>query len=260
MNTVDWTRGLEQAWANFLTFAPKVLLAIVIIVAGYFIAKLVCQLFNGVLERVGFDRLVERGGIKRTLARSRYDASDLLAKLLFYTVMLFVLQLAFGIFGPNAISALLTSVIAFLPNLFAAILIVIVAAAIAAAVKDILQATLAGLTYGRFLANLAAVFIIATGIFAALNQINIAPAIVNGLFYALLAIVAGSAIIAIGGGGIIPMRAKWEQALRRMEQEAPQLRDRLQSLPNRAEQSAQAWKQDVAPAPQKPDHGPSFAE
>ncbi len=62
------------------------------------------------------------------------------------------------------------------------------------------------------------------GVFAALNQIEIAPAIVNGLFYAILAVIAGSAIIAIGGGGITPMRAKWEQALNRVDQEAPAIK------------------------------------
>jgi hypothetical protein len=62
------------------------------------------------------------------------------------------------------------------------------------------------------------------GIFAALDQLNIAPAIVNGLFYALLAVAAGSAIVAIGGGGIVPMRQKWEQALQKTESEAKKLR------------------------------------
>ena len=38
--------------------------------------------------------------------------------------------------------------------------------------------------------------------FAALNQLEIAPAIVNGLFYALLIAIVGSVVVAFGGGGI----------------------------------------------------------
>jgi MFS family permease len=258
MNRVDFTRGLEQAWTDFMTFLPKLLLAVVILVIGYFVAKLLCRLLNALLDRVGFDRLVERGGVKRALSRTKYDASGLLSKVVFYAVMLFVLQLAFGVFGPNPISSLLTAVIAFLPNIFAAIIIVIVAAGIAAAVRDILQATLSGLNYGRFLANLAAAFIIATGIFAALNQINIAPAIVNGLFYALLAIIAGSAIIAIGGGGVVPMRAQWEKALGRIEREAPRLRERAAQAPQRAQERAEEWAQNVAE--QRPPGEHSFPQ
>jgi Conserved TM helix. len=239
MNRIDFSNGVEQAWANFITFLPKLLLAAAILVAGYFVAKLLGRLVNGILERVGFDRLVERGGIKRALARTRYDASDLLSRLVFYTVFLFVLQVAFAVFGPNPVSDMLNRVIAFLPNLIAAVIIVVIASAIAAAVKDILQATMSGLSYGRALANGAAIAIVATGVFAALNQINIAPAIVNGLFYALLAVVAGSAIVAIGGGGIVPMRRQWEKALGRMEQEAPKIRERMEQPPTRIVETAE---------------------
>jgi hypothetical protein len=251
MNRVDLTRGVEQAWTSFMTFLPKFLLAIIILVVGYFVAKLVCRLLDNLLKRVHFDRLVERGGVKRVLSRTKYDASSLLSRLVFYAVMLFVLEFAFGIFGPNPISAMLTSVIAFLPNLIAAILIIIVASAIGAAVKDILQATLAGLGYGRMVANLAAALIIATGIFAALNQINIAPAIVNGLFYAMLAIIAGTTIIAVGGGGIVPMRSQWEKALARFEREAPAIRERAQQAPEVAQERAETWKQEAQAHPRE---------
>ena len=98
MNGIDLSGGLEAAWANFITFLPRLLIAIGILVAGYFVAKLIERVLNAVLERIGFDRLVERGGIKRALARSRYDASDLLSRLVFYAVLLLVLQFAFGVF------------------------------------------------------------------------------------------------------------------------------------------------------------------
>ncbi len=64
--------------------------------AGYFVAKLLDKF----LERAGFDRLVERGGIKTALPKTKWDASDILAKTAFYFVMLCVLQLAFGASDP----------------------------------------------------------------------------------------------------------------------------------------------------------------
>ncbi len=53
---------------------------------------------------------------------------------------------------------------------------------------------------------IAGAAILTVGVFAALNQLQVAPAIVTGLFYAILAIVVGSAVIAIGGGGVKPMQ------------------------------------------------------
>jgi hypothetical protein len=212
--------SFQNVLDQIINLLPRLIAFLAILLIGWFVAKAIARIVDKVLERVGFDRAVERGGIGRALEPTQYDASSLLAKIVFYTLMLFVLQLAFGIFGPNPISELLFGVIAFLPRIFVAIVIIVVASAIAAAVRDIVSASLSGMSYGRVLANVASGVILVIGVFAALSQLRIAPAIVNGLFYALLAIIAGSAIIAIGGGGIVPMRRRWERALDKLEDEA----------------------------------------
>jgi hypothetical protein len=207
---VEWSQGIEDAWSDVASFVPKFLGFLIIVLVGYFVAKLIAKALNAILERVGFDKAVERGGIKKALDRSQYDASDILAKVVFYALFLIVLQMAFGVFGQNPISDLLEGVIAYLPKVIAAILIIVIAAAIAAAARELIDASLGGLSYGPTLANATGIAIVVVGIFAALNQLQIAPAIVTGLFYAVLAIIVGSAVIAIGGGGITPMRARWE--------------------------------------------------
>jgi Conserved TM helix len=226
---IDFEGGLENAWDAIITFLPKLLGFLLIIGIGYFVAKAIEKLLDRVLERVGFDRLVERGGLRTMLARSRLDASSILARLVFYLAFLFVLQLAFSIFGPNPISDLLQGIIAFLPKLFVAIVIVVIAAAVATAVKTLVESMLSGLSYGRTLALLAAGAIWVIGIAAALNQIEVAPEIVNGLFYAMLALIVGVGIVAVGGGGIQPMRERWQRALSRMDQEAPNMKREAQS-------------------------------
>ncbi len=236
---VEWSQGIEDAWSNVATFVPKFLGFLVILIVGYFIAKLIAKAANAILERVGFDRAVERGGIKRALDRTKYDASDILGKIIFYALFLIVLQMAFGVFGPNPISDLLEGVIAYLPKVIAAILILVIAFAIAAAVRELIDATVGGLSYGRALANIAGAAIVVVGVFAALDQLQIAPAIVTGLFYALLAIVVGSAVIAIGGGGIYPMRARWERALAKYDDEKPNVQRAAQGSKERIAQRAQ---------------------
>jgi hypothetical protein len=220
-----FTDGLDRAWTDTAAFIPKFVGFLVILVIGYIVAKVIARIVDAVLERVGFDRAVERGGIKQALAKSQYDASTLVSKVVFYMVFLLVLQMAFGVFGTNPVSDLLTSVVAYLPKVFAAILIIVVAAAIAAGVKEIVESSLGGLSYGRGVAFGASATIVAIGGFAALNQLQIATPIVNGLFYAVLAIIVGSAVIAIGGGGITPMRTQWERAFNKLEQEGPRLRE-----------------------------------
>ena len=207
-------------------------------IVGYFIAKLLAKVVDGLLERVGFDRWVERGALKEALARSKFDASDIMSTIVFWAGMLLVLQLAFGVFGPNPVSDLIHDMIAFLPNVFVAVLILVIAAALAKVVTDLLSATLGAVSGGRWIARAAGIAILVVGVFAALNQVNIAPEIVNGLFYAMLAIIVGSAIVAVGGGGIRTMQRYWERASTSVEGKAQEIRS------NADPQAAREYAQD----------------
>ncbi|MGH9213692.1 MAG: mechanosensitive ion channel family protein [Acidimicrobiales bacterium] len=232
---VEWSQGIEDAWSDVASFVPKLVGFLAILLIGYIVAKLIARVADRVLERVGFDRVVERGGIKQMLARSQYDASDIVSKLIYYALLLMVLQVAFAVFGENPVSDMIDGIIAYVPKVLAAIIIVVVAAAIAGIVKDMVTTAVGGLSYGKMLGNLVAVAIVTVGAFAALSQLEIAPAIVNGLFYAILAVVVGSAIVAVGGGGIQPMRQRWENALNRYDEEKPRLRREVQEARDRGD-------------------------
>ncbi|MEJ7562147.1 MAG: hypothetical protein WKF45_06440, partial [Ilumatobacteraceae bacterium] len=101
------------------------------------------------------------------------------------------------------------------------------------------DASLGQLSYGKSLANGVGVAILVVGIFAALNQLQIAPAIVTGLFYAVLAMVVGVTVIAVGGGGIAPMRSRWENTLAKYDEEKPKLQQAAQGSKDRIAQRAQ---------------------
>jgi Conserved TM helix len=230
--------GLGDAWASIATFMPKLIGFLVVLVVGYFIAKSMARLVDGVLERVGFDRMVERGGIGRALESSRLDASDILGKVVFYVLFLFVLQVAFGVFGSNPVSDLITGMVAYLPNVFVAIVVIVVGAAIAAAVKEIVEAALGGLGCGKAVAVVASTAVLVLAAFAALDQLQIAPSIVRGLYFALLAIVVGSSVVAIGGGGIQTMRRYWERVADRAELESDTIRQQARGARDRVTERA----------------------
>ncbi|KNX38683.1 mechanosensitive ion channel family protein [Luteipulveratus halotolerans] len=250
--------ALDDAWSSVAEFVPKLVAFLVILIIGLIIAKMIGKALDKVLERVGFDRAVERGGVKKALEKSQYDASDVVSKLVYYALALFVLQMAFGVFGPNPISELLTSVIAFIPKLIVAIVIVIVASAIAVAVKGLIQNTLGGLSYGRVLATIASIFILGLGVIAALEQIDVATAVTTPVLVAVLATLAGVLVVGVGGGLIKPMQSRWESYLSRAEQEAPLIRQQVQAAPGVRQQAQQAMstmrQQD---GPDHAAHGPA---
>lgn len=138
----------------------------------------------------------------------------LIAKaLVYYAVLLIALQMAFGVFGTNPVSTMLTGIVAFLPRAVVAIVIVVAAGAVARAVRDLVTGALGGLSYGSLL-----------GIIAALNQMGVATSVTTPVLITALATVGGIAVIGVGGGLVRPMQQRWENWLHRAEDEIPHAR------------------------------------
>ncbi|MDQ3217426.1 MAG: hypothetical protein M3Q18_06185, partial [Actinomycetota bacterium] len=133
-------------------------------------------------------------------------------------------------------------------NVFVAIVIVVIGAAVAAAFKEVIEASLGGLSYGKALAVAVSVMILSIAVFAALDQLNIAENIVTGLFYAALAIIVGSSVVAIGGGGIKTMSKYWERASQKAEQESANLKEEASGSKERIEQRAKERKDQATQA------------
>jgi hypothetical protein len=223
LNIGDTVQTIVDKSANI---GLKVLTLLVIMLIGWFIARILRKVAHRLLTRVGADRMAamgrrdgeaSEGGLNRLTGQ--FKPSDLLAKLIYYAVLLFTVQLAFSVFGPNPVSDMIHSVVAWLPKAFVACIIVIVAVAIASAVFDLISSALGGLSYGRMLGRAAQVAILALGIIAALNQIGVATAVTLPVLITVLATIGGIAIVGVGGGLIAPMRLRWERMLDRAEAE-----------------------------------------
>ncbi len=251
--------ALTSGLTSIAQFLPKLLAFLVILVIGFIVAKAIAKAIGALLEKVGFDKAVEKGGVKKALEQSKLDASDIVGKVVYYALMLFVLQMAFGVFGPNPISDLLTSIITFLPSLVVAIIIIVIASAIAAAVKTLIDGTLGGLSYGKTLGTIASAFILFLGVIAALNQVGVATTVTTPVLIAILATVAGVIIVGAGGGLITPMQHRWERWLTTAEDEVPKMREHAANAPSVKDQAKNA-RDRAQDAAQDGDRGGQHAD
>jgi len=198
---------------------PKILVFLLVLVVGWIVAKVLARVVDMILRRVKFDHFVERGVVGQALARSNTDATSLIAKIVYYTLLLITLQMAFGVFGPNPISVMINGIVARLPRAIVAIIIVVIASAIAKVVKDLIVSAIGGLSYGPLLGTIASVVIIALGAIAALNQAGIAAGVTQPVLYTVLLTAGAVVAIGVGGGLVRPMQARWERMLTAAERE-----------------------------------------
>jgi hypothetical protein len=216
---VNVSQSFQGLLNTVLNSLPKILVFIVVLVVGWVIATVIMRLIQAVLHRAHFDRFAQRGFVGNALARSNYDASGLIAKIIYYAILLVTLQVAFGVFGNNPVSTMLDAIVGWLPKAAVAIVLVVVASAIARVVKDLISAALGGLSYGRFIAAAASIAIIALGVIAALDQIGIAAQVTQTILIAVVATIGAIVAIGVGGGMVRPMQDRWERMLTVAERE-----------------------------------------
>src|SRR5690606_3282296 len=113
---MDIMQSVESGFDTLIQFVPKLIGFLLILVIGWFVSKWIGKLIGRLLGKVGLDRVGERSGLRRFTGR--FELSQLFGRLIYYMLVLFTLQLAFGAFGPNPVSTLLTSLVGWLPKLF----------------------------------------------------------------------------------------------------------------------------------------------
>jgi hypothetical protein len=118
------------------------------------------------------------------------------------------------------------------------------ASAIAAAAKALIENSLSGVSYAKILGNVVSGLILAFGLIAALDQLHVATNVVNAVLYAALAALVGVVVVAVGGGGIRTMSARWESVADKYDQEKPRIAESVRNAPSIKAQARQA--QDAA--------------
>ena len=214
MLAIDWTQGFEDAWSDVATFIPKLAAAIAVFIIGWIVAKVIRRVVVKVLDTIKLDSYVDKAGIGAPLEKAGYPNSvDLIGKIIYFGLMLLVIQLAVNVFGDSAISDAIDDMVAFIPRLIVAIVIVIITGAIANAVRDLIAPAVAHLSFGDLLKKVAFVGIWLIGGFAALDQLQVAKDVVDTLFETIVYSLGFIIVIKFGVGGIWSARDRFWPAV-----------------------------------------------
>ena len=213
---MDIVRSLQEALSQFFGYLPQLVGAIVILIVGYFVAKILQAVVGRILQGIGFDGWMERAGIKRFFERAdtRQTPASILGKLVFWFVFIIAIVMATDALGIRQVSAVFSQLIAYIPNIIAAILILILASLLANFVAGLVR----GATGMDVLGTAAQVAIIVYAVFAALTQLGIAVQLTAPTFLIVLGAIALAAAIAFGFGAQGVARDIVEKAYNRRDE------------------------------------------
>ncbi|MFV0257254.1 MAG: mechanosensitive ion channel family protein [Acidimicrobiales bacterium] len=206
----DWRGPLESTLGTITDFIPRFLLFLVVLLVGFWVARWIRRGVTAGLSRLRFDHYIDRSGLGEPLARAGYaDSGRLLAQLVYYLIALLVLQMAFNVFGPNPITDALNGLVAWMPKLVVAVILVIIGGLVANVVRQVVAGATAGQSFGSLVTRGAVAAVWVFFGLAALDQIDIGRDVIDALTTAIFASLTGVLVIMFGVGGVWAARDRF---------------------------------------------------
>jgi Conserved TM helix len=193
--------SVQRGADAFALWAPRFLGFLAVLIIGYFVAKLVGAIVSRALRGAGLDHHLHDGTAGSWVSRVTNSPSHLIGRISFWLVFIGAISIAVSVLGIGALQDLVAAVWGYVPNLIAAFLIFLVAAAIAAGVGAIVARTMGGTTTGRVIGTVVPILIMAIAGFMILDQLMIAETIVTITYASLMGAIALGMALAFGLGG-----------------------------------------------------------
>lgn len=193
---------LRVSFLQIVDFIPALLGAVIILLAGYLLAKVVEKLVYRGLKRVKLNQALERGGVMEAVERSgsHLDPTRVVSGLIFWFIMFAVILLAGNALGLESLANVFTELVSYIPSVIAAIVIMIVGIVLGGFVGGLIMASAGGLHGGPALARVGRIGVIVLAIFMALQELGIATEIVTTAFAILFGAVALALALSFGLG------------------------------------------------------------
>ena len=205
----SWTdvvvTSLQNLWYGFTAFIPNLVGALIVLIVGLMVAAGLGTLVEKLFDAVKLDTLLAKLGLGPYFERAglRLRGARFLGKLVYWFIVVAFLLAASDILQLAAFSAFLRDVLAYIPNVVVAVIIMLASLVVAGFLKKLVMASVmsARLHAPHFLGTLTWWAVVIFGFLTALMQLNIAASVINTLITGFIAMLAIAGGLAFGLGG-----------------------------------------------------------
>lgn len=179
---------------NFMAYLPKIIGAIIILLVGLFIAKLVKELLKPLLNKTKLNSWLEKVG----LDVKKINVSDVLVNIVYTVIAVFFAVEALNTLQLEVLTHIGAQIIHYLPLALSAAIIMLLAYLLGIWAEG---ALVRNFKTSKAAAMVVKIVVIVAGVFLTLFQLGIAPAMINAAFIIMLGAVGVAFAIAFGMGG-----------------------------------------------------------
>ena len=193
---------LRDTFAQLADVVPAMLGALIILFAGYLLAKLIEQGTERLLHRIRLNQALERGGVMEAVERgaSHFNPVKVIGKTLFWIMMFAVIMVAATALGMESLTAVFTELVGYLPSLMSAIVILIVGIVLGRFTGGLIMASAGAVQGAPTLARVGRVGVVMLASFMALQELGVGTELVTTAFAILFGAVAFDLALAFGLG------------------------------------------------------------
>ena len=208
MSVTDWsdvfTEAFNKSGVLISEFVPRILIALLVLLLGFILARLVASGITRLLQLIGFDRLVSRTAFQVLMERSgtKKPISAILGTIGFWLILSLFLLFASESLRLPLISEALTSLFHYIPRVGIAILILVLGLIAANFVREliIMACSSAGITQGTIVAQAFYVAAILLVVVTSINQLGINTALLDNTIILIIAGLIGGSALSFGLG------------------------------------------------------------
>jgi len=192
-------------WEKFTGFIPTLLLALALLFAGFIFAWIFEVVSKKVMRIVMLDKIVEKVGLKTLFDKAglKISFTRLLSGVVYWFVLIVFLASVVNVLGLTQLSSFLDQLVAYLPNVIAAVAILVIGILVANLLFNVVKhaSESARLRSANFLASLTKWSIFVFAFIAALVQLKVAPDLLKILFTGFVVMISLAGGLAFGLGG-----------------------------------------------------------
>jgi hypothetical protein len=192
--------SLRDLLRSFISGLPNFFMALVLIIIGIIVSKLVAKVVKTALEKIKIDKLGEKLNEIELVEKSnmKIKISALSSKIIYYILLLLFSVAATDVLGMPALSNMVSDLITFIPNLVVALIWLVLGLLIAEALKNIVQTALTslGIPSARLISTALFYFLLINVVISALSQAKID----TGFLSQNISLVIGGVVLAFAIG------------------------------------------------------------
>lgn len=197
--------SLLNVWMGVINFIPSLIGALIVLIIGLIVASGVRSLIEKVVNLLKIDNLLKKIGVDVYIERAglRLNSEKFVGGLIYWFLIIVFILAVTDILELKGLSQFLNDVVSYIPNIIAAVLIMLATVVVANFARSLVKASVmsAKLHASNFLSALAWWAISIFGLLAVLMQLGVAPMLLNTVITGLIAMVAIAGGIAFGMGG-----------------------------------------------------------